>query len=536
MRSTPASSPRTPSRWLVLGLPILLLAASLAARLAFSVAVGPASEGAAVKAQPGVEPALWLPTLLLGARSADLPTPIARASASPTAAAPVISSTPDASPASSPTPSPTPSAMASPGPAACGALPSFETGLAPTRELHVASDGDDGGGDGSPERPFASLGRAAREARPGTAIRLHPGRYAGGSYLEDLRGEPGAPIWLGGLPGAARPLIEGGGTGLHLVRPNWLVLHDLELAGASANGVNADDGGAVADPEAARYLIFRDLDVHDIGGGGNQDCLKLSGTRAVLVADSTFARCGGGGSGIDMVGVHQALVARNRFEAMGANAIQVKGGSRDVEIRWNRMRAGGERVVNLGGSTGFDFFRPPLDPAAENAEARDVRLLANRIEGGDTPWAFVGCVDCLVAQNTVIEPGVWLMRILQETSSGGGYRFAPARDGRVVNNLFVFRRGQLRSDVNVGGGTAPETFGFEHNLWYALDEPGRSAPSLPAAERGGLAGRHPLLRADGSIPAESPAAGAGLAGAWSPSDLSGACWADPPAIGAYEAP
>lgn len=508
---------------------------------------GPTDPPYAVRAQaepgPGAVDPIWLPVLLRAAQVSGLPTPAVRATGLPSATPPAeptagstLEPTQVPGPTAGTTAEPSPGPPAGPDPAACAAIPSFDDGLTPRRELHVTVDGDDADGDGSEAHPFASLGRAAREARPGTAIRLHPGRHAGGSYLEDLRGEPGAPIWLGGLPGAARPRIEGGATGLHLVRPSWLVVHDLELAGAEANGLNVDDGGAVDDATAAEHLVLRDLDIHDVGAGGNQDCLKLSGTRMLQVLDSRFARCGGGGSGIDMVGAHQALVARSVFEAMGANAIQVKGGSRDVEIRWNRMREGGARVVNLGGSTGFDFFRPPLDPTGENAEARDVRLLANVIEGGDTPWAFVGCVDCLVAQNTVVEPGVWLMRILQETTTGGGFTFAPARGGRVVNNLFVFRRARLRSDVNVGGGTAPETFGFEHNLWYALDAPDRSAPSLPTVERGGLSGRDPLLGAEGRIPAESPAAGAGRAGAWAPGDLNGACWADPPAIGAFEAP
>lgn len=236
-----------------------------------------------------------------------------------------------------------------------------------------------------------------------------------------------------------------------------------------------------------------------------------------------------------MVGVHRAIVARSDFTSLGSNAIQVKGGSSDVEIRWNVFREAGMRAVNMGGSTGFEFFRPPLDPGAENAEARNVRVLGNLFEGGDTPWAFVGCVDCLVAHNTVIEPRIWLMRILQETSTSGGFPFAPARGGRVLNNLFVFRRGQLRSDLNIGGGTQPESFSFAHNLWYAADDPARSVPRLPVAESGAVTGRDPLLRGDLRIPPASPAAGAGRPGDWLPGDFGGRCWADPPAIGAFEA-
>jgi len=516
-------------------------------RLLALLALLAAAASILARAQSGVaqvppQARLWLPALL---SRAPMPTPGEAASPVATARAtatrlPTGTAAPSATPGDEPSPRPTasappwPSASPTVGTAACGAIPSFEDGLAPRRELHVSQRGDDGGGDGSVARPFRSLGRAARAAEPGTAIRLHAGSYPGGTYLEGLRGTAGAPIWLGGMPGEPRPLIEGGGTALQLSKAAWLVVHDLELRGQSDNGINADDGGAVADPLAAGPLVFRDLAIDRVGGSGNQDCLKLSGIHGVLVRDASFARCGGSGSAIDMVGVHQALVVRNRFEDLSANAVQVKGGSSEVEIRWNHMLHAGERAVNMGGSTGLAYFRPPLDPTVENAEARRVLVLANLIEGGVTPWAFVGCVDCLAAHNTVIEPTRWLMRILQETASQGEFRFAPARSGRVINNLFVFRRGQIRADVNVGAGTAPETFRFQNNLWYALDDAARSAPQLPVPETGGVAGRDPLLRADGSIPLGSPARGAGAPGPWVAGDLGGWCWGDPPAIGAYE--
>ncbi len=419
------------------------------------------------------------------------------------------------------------------------------------RELWVAPDGDDSAGDGSRGAPFRTIGRAARVATPGTAIRLVAGEHNGGHYIENLRGTADAPIWIGGenpldpVGGGADegPAAEivGDSEGLHLSRSAFVIVHDLQVRNSSGNGINADDSGSIDDPTASHQLVFLRLEIEDIGGDGNQDCLKLSGLSDIVVDQSAFRRCGGGfsGSGIDMVGVHRAVVARSVFESMAGNAVQIKGGSADVVIRRNTVRDGGARAFNLGGSTGRDFFRPPLDPASPNAEARRLRVYANLIEGGDTPFAFVGCVDCLVANNTVIEPANWLMRILQETSSGDGYEFEPARDGQVINNIFVFRRAQIRTYLNIGGGTAPETFSFSNNLWFAIDDPSRSAPELPAAEADGIVGLDPLLGADAAIGPESPAAGAGRIldvdltdSIATLADNIGACFADPPSIGA----
>jgi len=422
-------------------------------------------------------------------------------------------------------------------PSRCDDLPAFDRGIGPARILHVDDSGNDTTGDGSAGNPFASIGRAAQNATPGTAIRVHAGTYPGGTFLYDLRGTPSAPIWIGGAPGEPRPVIDGGGEGLHLVRPAWVVVHDLEVRNASSNGINCDDGGDVADPLAAHHVVFRRLDIHDIGGTGNQDCLKLSGLNDFQVMLSTFARCGGGlsGSGVDHVGCHRGLLARNTFAQMSGNAIQAKGGSSDLEIRWNRFTDSGQRTLNLGGSTGYAYFRPPLSTTEPNAEARNLKAISNLFEGSWSPIAYVGCVGCVVAHNTIVDPDNWIIRILQETVSDGTYTFEACRDGVFTNNLVSFSRSGISTYVNIGPNTASDTFTFTTNLWHAWDNPPLSQPTLPAAETGGIYGLDPLLDADHRISPSSPAAGAGTPTPWTSGDLDGLCYGAPPSVGAFEA-
>jgi hypothetical protein len=425
-----------------------------------------------------------------------------------------------------------------PGGGGCGEIVTFETGLTPSAEIHVAEGGN---GDGTAGNPYGSIERAVQYAGPGTAIRVHAGSYPGGINLSNLSGQPGAPIWIGGTPGEPRPVIDGGNGGMHLVKVRYVILHDLEVRGASQNGVNCDDGSEYGNPDATRYVIFRNLYIHDIGGGGNEDCLKLSGLDDYFVLDSEFARCGGGmsGSGVDHVGCHHGLIARCRFEQMSGNAIQNKGGSFDIEIRQNWMVNAGERSVNMGGSTGFTFFRPPLSTTQPNAEARDIRVIANVMEGSTAPIAFVGCVDCLAANNTIIDPDNWILRILQETTSTAEYEFLPASNGTFANNIVYFSRSDLSTHVNIGPDTAAETFTFSKNLWYAHDDPGQSQPdNLPAADIDPVVGQDPGFQNAAEhnyhIGSNSPAAGQGISLSEVSGDMDGECYADPPSIGAYE--
>ncbi len=419
---------------------------------------------------------------------------------------------------------------------------SFEAGQQPTSVIYVAVNGHDDTGDGSAANPYASLERAAQGAAPGAEIRLHAGTYPGGQFIENLAGNADAPIWIGGAPGESLPIIEGRSEGIHLVGARYVIIHDLEVRNTDDNGINSDDGGDYANPLAAHDQIFRNLSIHNVGGTGNQDCLKLSGINAYSVLDSEFAFCGGAGSGsgIDHVGCHQGVIGRNFFHDNSANAIQIKGGSEDILVQANRMLNSGERAINIGGSTDFQYFRPPLSTTQPNYEARNIRVIANVIEGSVTPLAFVGAVDSLAANNTLVDPTNWLMRILQETITTGDYEFLPSGNNIVMNNLFYFNRSELSNeDINIGSDTAPGTFVFTNNLWYAHDDPTQSQPhNLPVAETNGLVGLNPLLLSPSGqnyhLQTGSPAIGSGVSMADVMTDYDGKLYNLPPSIGAFE--
>lgn len=426
-----------------------------------------------------------------------------------------------------------------PGAEPCVAIRSFADGKPPLREIFVATTGSNSTGDGSRANPFQTLSRAVQGLRAGDAVRLLPGTYASGASLGNAAGTSNAPIWLGGVPGLARPVISGGSTAIHFSRVRYLAVENLEITGATGNGINCDDGGDYANADATRHVLFRNLSIHDIGTGGNNDGLKLSGVNDFLVLDCEFARLSAGGSGIDHVGCHRGLIARSTFTDAGSNAIQCKGGSEDIEIRASRFSNGGGRAVNIGGSTGFEFFRPPLSKSEPNVEAKNIRVVANLFRGGDAPVAFVGTVNSLVANNTIVEPRRWVLRILQETVSSAGHTFLPCGNNQFINNLISFDRSQISTHVNIGPNTDAASFQFANNLWFAANQPSQSQPTLPSVEARGVYGLNPLfrdaVRGDFSVPGNSPAARKGQALANVRADLQEKCYADPPTIGASEA-
>jgi len=385
-----------------------------------------------------------------------------------------------------------------PSPAEGKAYPApFDIGASYAREIRVFPTGDDAG-DGSRAKPFRSLARAARDARPGTRIVLGAGTYPGGTYLSQLRGEKDRPIAIAG-EGAA--VIEGGGEAIHLSDPRFVVIEDLEVRGSRANGINIDDAGDYETP--AEYLVLRRIRVTGVGSGGNQDGLKLSGLDRFWVIGCEIAANSAGGSAIDMVGCHEGILAGNRIHKQG---IQSKGGSAEILIFGNTFEDVDERVV------------------------------ANLFLRCGAPVAFVGCQACEVVHNTIVRPGRWPARILQET------RFVePCAGGTFANNIVVFGRGVSGEFINIGPGTRPETFTFSHNLWFNADDPARSRPPFPKAiaDRDSIAGKDPAFvdpeRGDYRIRAHSPARGAAAPRPGIVCDRAGREYGRPPSAGAYEA-
>ena len=420
------------------------------------------------------------------------------------------------------------------------AVVTFEHGRVPVARIHVATSGDDSTGNGTLALPFRTISRAVNAAEPGTAVVIHAGDYAAGSYWDGISGTEANPIWIGGAAGESKPRILDGSEGIHLSSVRYLVLHDLEITGADANGINCDDGGEVDDPEATRFVVLRGLHVHGIGTGGNNDCLKLSGVRDYYILDSVFENGSGGGSGIDHVGCHRGMIVGNRFANMGSNAIQSKGGSSDIEIRGNWFEDCRDRTLNIGGSTGFEFFRPPLSATSVNYEAIDIRVFSNVFIGSDAPFAFVGALNCIVANNTVVHPHNWFFRILQETLSSGDYAFGACADNEVVNNIFFYDRSDLSStQINVGSNTAPSTFVIRNNLWFNDPDPSQSGiTGMPVSEQNGIYGQDPmfadLIERDYRLLNGSPARSSGVSISALSTDYGDQPWANPPNRGAWE--
>ncbi|MFN0207483.1 MAG: right-handed parallel beta-helix repeat-containing protein [Planctomycetota bacterium] len=340
---------------------------------------------------------------------------------------------------------------------------------------------------------------AVSRAKPGTVIQLAPGTYAGGLAFKNVRGEAGKPVVIEASDPKNPPVVKGGGTGLQLSSVAHVEIRDLAFDGCTGNGLNIDDSGKAESP--SHHVVLKNLRITRIGSKGNQDGIKLSGVTDFRVDACVVDQWGAGGSAIDMVGCHRGVIEANTFMSTAgtSSGVQTKGGSSDITIRKNRFENAGSRAVNIGGSTGRQYFRPALAEKPPEAikspihvEARNITVEGNTFIGSDSPIAFVGVDAAIVRFNTIYAPNRWAIRILQETADAD---FIACRNGKFTDNIVAFKSAQWSSGgVNIGANTEPSSFVFARNVWYCLDAPTAHKPKLPADEQNGVYGTNPQFR------------------------------------------
>lgn len=355
---------------------------------------------------------------------------------------------------------------------------------------------------------YWELRQAVSRVQPGTTIYLKPGEYSGGIQIDNLNGAPGRPIVIAGLDPKNPPRIVRGG--MHLVASSYVELRDLLVVGsgtAAGNGINVDDGGVRQRP--SHHITLRRIT--SVDWTVPISCaLKMAGVNDFAIIDCEVRNYD---EGIDLVGCHDGVIENCRLLKGGAVGVQAKGASARVTVRKCTFKDAGARGVNMGGSTGDPFFRPPFETveAGKRYESKDIRVEGCTFEGGEAPVAYINSDGAIVRYNTIVNPSKWAMRILQETPRPD---FHPSRNGTFSRNIVVFRSDRwFEGGVNIGPNTAPGTFKFEDNFWFCADRVERSKPNLPTAEIRPIIGRDPRLKdptnGDFSLKPGSPAAAYG---------------------------
>ncbi len=352
-----------------------------------------------------------------------------------------------------------------------------------------------------------SFYEAVKHAQPGTTILVAPGTYEGVFYFEQIKGTADQPVVIGAQDPANPPHIVSAHEGMHFVDAEYLEVRDLVIDDWRENGFHVDDGGSFETP--SRHIVLKNITVRGGREKGTFHGIKLTGVVNFRIENCIVENWPSGGAGINLLRSHRGIVTGctvKNSPGRGEMGFQTKGGTSDILITGNRFFEAGLKALSLGGSSGLSAFGP-LFPGYE---AKNIRVEGNLVVGSESAIVFASSEDVTVQFNTIYLPEKWAVRILQDNTSPGSI---PCRNGTFTDNIVVFQSGWLQGGINIGKGTAPETFRFARNAWYCENRPGRSQPYLPTPEEDGIYGQDPLFRSpsenDFSLQDGSPAAGKG---------------------------
>ena len=377
---------------------------------------------------------------------------------------------------------------------------------------------------------FPNLEAAENFITAGDTLLLQSQTFSDGTqFLENLNGTELSPIVII-AQSEHQSIFQGGTEAIHLINCSYVEINGVVVEQQTGNGINIDDGGDYSTP--SKHISIRNCIFRDMATNGNNDLLKMSGVDSFLIEQCHFLNGGDGGSGIDFVGCHWGKVQDCYFDDPGSSGIQNKGGTQFIRMQRNIFKNVSQRAINLGGSTGLQFFRPPLpNPILDAFEAADLEVYSNVFIGSWAPIAYVGCVRVKVYNNTFYHPENWVIRILQETTTPG---FLTCSDNEFRNNI-VNLSNDL-TEVNIGPNTASETFIFSNNLWFNSSNNNWS-PVLPVTDVDQIID-DPLfedaINENFRIPPISPAVGAGLIFEEPTTDFDQVSFQQPPSIGAFE--
>ena len=209
-------------------------------------------------------------------------------------------------------------------------------------DIYVAPDGSDDG-DGSKERPYASVGKAVSRVRPGQTIALRGGTY---------RPRDGVAITTSGTAERRivlssyrdeRPVLDASG----IPDDQWAVTQDASFWTVQGLEIKDAPGHAYV-CRACRANVFRRLSVHGHGRSGLM--LRDPGTSGNQVLDSDFT---GGGTGLSVqFGSGAGTVVRgNRFRGNSGPGLDLGAFTSAVTVEYNWAYGNGGSGFVLGGGT-----------------------------------------------------------------------------------------------------------------------------------------------------------------------------------------
>lgn len=364
------------------------------------------------------------------------------------------------------------------------------SGLTPTTQMWVATDGSDETGDGSADHPFATIQHAIDLATPGTAVMVKAGTYQEALTIR-TSGDPDAPIWLLSADGVGAAEIKPvGAAEVNAINGQAVqnfVIEGFAITGTDTIGtyginiVSRNNGADASFEEGFGGTLSANMLIkNNIITGWGIDGIHLAYAFNTQIVGNTVS--GAHEQGIDIVYGAKLLIANNHVDNItrmpawfgldqrdyiGDSAITVKAGSVDVEILNNYIGTTGGYGIKVGAPSGLRGVPIEWGLDSDGAhyvsyEARNVLVQGNVVlNSANGAIDLNSAIDVTVRENLLSALRIsGYERTVASVTYGGAEPFLPlglrlySEDLSLVDNLYtaaVFRNSGQNAHISETG-------------------------------------------------------------------------------------
>lgn len=325
-------------------------------------------------------------------------------------------------------------------------------------------------------KPGQPLEPIIERANPGDEIILWAGTYRGIS-LRGVRGLPGRPIVIRGLDRNDPPVIEGGAWGIRMLGAQHIELSDLIIRRPRIDGIEIAPSEGSREPVGPIDIVR--VTIEDVGERAGRHGIRIVHGNRVRLREVTVR--GWTGSGIELVGCHDAIIergvleGRNRGEMIG---IRLRGGTADAIVRRTVMLNPGRGGVVLGGRTRESEYRGMERYASDDVrwEVAGPTLDQVSVIGSEVGLTLLGVVDGSFSRLSIIDPTRSFLRLGRPLEDGS----VPAVTNAAIDaSLFHAAAGTDPALGEIASGATAEGLSLSNNLWWRVDDPWAPETDFP---------------------------------------------------------